>query len=210
MWAGDIKVEIKQLLFKVFSKDGDSADFKVNVLGGHNVSNILAAVLVAKKLGMNLEEISKACQKIKPGEAAIKLIRGKEDINILDASYSANPNGVIADLDYLNIYPGKKAIVIPCLIELGSASERIHKKIGRKIGEVCDLAIITTKERFKDIKEGAIETGMKKENVVFIENPQQIFTRISIFCGRGDTVLFEGRIPKEVIEKLRVAKWLKD
>ena len=87
---------------------------------------------------------------------------------------------------------------MPCLIELGTKSAEIHEKIGRKIGQVCDLAIITTKESFKEIKKGAAESGMKEKNIVFCDNPQEILTRISIFCAKGDAVLLEGRVPENL------------
>jgi len=197
IFAENIKVEKE---FVSFVADG--VEFKVNVLGRQNISNILAAIVVAKELGMSLEEISKACLKIKPGQGAMKLLKGKDGLNILDSSYSANPDGVIFDLDYLKIYSGKKVIIMPCLIELGKTAKKMHKSIGRKIGEICDLAIITTKDHFDEIKEGAVESGMKKENIVFAEEPKEVLRRIDIFCVSGDVVLLEGRVPKGMIELL--------
>lgn len=203
IWAEDIKVEKEFVLFGVRAKGGDSADFKVNLLGRQNVENILLAACCAKELGMSLAEISQACLKIKPEQGAMKFLK-KDGLTVLDASYSANSVGVIADLDYLEIYQGKKMIVMPCLIELGKVSKEIHKKIGKRIGEVCDLAIITTKERFEEIKEGAIFGGMKKENILFIEKPKEIVTQLKEFCRSGDVLLLEGRVPKGIIDSLGV------
>jgi len=202
IWAEDIKVEREFINFKVFSKDGQNADFKVNLLGEQNIENILMAVTAAKELGMNLEEISKACQKIKLEQGGIRLIKTMEGLNILDSTYSANPDGVLSHLDYLKIWPGKKVIVMPCLIELGSASKEVHRRIGEKIGQVCDLAIITTKDKFKEVRDGAIKSGMPEENILFTERPKEISERITTFCQPEDVVLLEGRIPREVIELL--------
>lgn len=202
IWAEDIRVEKEFISFRVFAKGEEGADFRVNVLGKQNVSNILAAAVAAKELGMNLEEISRACLKIKPEQGTMKLLGNEKELNILDASYSANPDGVIADLEYLEIYPGKKVIIMPCLIELGKAAKEVHKRIGRKIGRICDLAIITTKEHFDKIKEGAMENRMKEENIVFSENPKEIIRRIDIFSVAGDVILLEGRVPKELIKEL--------
>jgi UDP-N-acetylmuramoyl-tripeptide--D-alanyl-D-alanine ligase len=196
IWSQDTKIEKEFINFKVFSKDGDFADFKVNLLGAQNVENVLLAVCCAKELGMNLKEISDACQKIKPEQGGTKLVKTKEGLNIIDSTYSANPDGVMAHLDYLKIWEGKKVIVMPCLIELGEKSKEIHKKIGEKIAEVCDLAIIVTKDRFKEIKEKA------GDKAIFLENPKEIFEKIKSFCKKGDVVLLEGRIPKEVIKLL--------
>lgn len=178
--AEDIGVEKEHLLFRI-----ESVDFKVNLLGKHNIENILLAASCAKKLGMGLADISKACLKIKPKQGGMKFLK-RNGLTVLDASYSANPDGVIADLDYLQIYSGSKIIVMPCLIELGKESKQIHKRIGRKIAEVCDFAIITTKDYFKEIK------GENK-NILLIENPEDITNRIK--KENPDVILLEGRVP---------------
>jgi len=85
---------------------------------------------------------------------------------------------------------------MPCLIELGRASKEVHRRIGRKIAELADLAIITTKERFKEIQEGA---GSK---AIFMENPKEIFERIKLFYREGDIVLLESRVPPQLIKQL--------
>ena len=209
IFATNIKVEKDFIKFRVFTKKGEVEDFKLNLSGAQNVPNLLASILVAGELGMSFEEIKKACQKIKPWQGAMELLkarpparRGKSGLNTIDSTYSANPDGVIAHLDYLKIWLGKKIIVMPCLIELGKSSKEVHKRIGQKIGKVCDLAIITTKERFKEIKGGAMKSGMPEENILFLENPKEIFKRIKTFCEPGDVILLESRVPKEVIELL--------
>jgi UDP-N-acetylmuramoyl-tripeptide--D-alanyl-D-alanine ligase len=195
-WAENIKVEKEWISFKVVSSDGDSADFKVNLLGAQNVENILLATCCAKKLGMSLKEISKACEKISEAQSGIRLIKTKDGLNIIDATYSANPDGVISHLEYLKIWPGKKVIIMPCLIELGPASKEIHKRIGKKIGEVCDLAIITTKERFEEIKDGSASSPRRgATEVIFLEDPKEIFEKIKTFCQPEDIILLESRVP---------------
>lgn len=160
--------------------------------------NLAGAKAVAEYLGMSGEEIARAFQKIKPWPEVKQGING---INIVDATYSANPDGVIAHLEYLKKRPGKKVIIMPCLIELGKASKEVHKRIGRKIGEVCDLAIITTKDRFKEIKDGSASSPREAE-VLFIENPKEIVEKIKTFCQPGDVVLLESRVPIQLIKQL--------
>lgn len=111
-WTEDIEVKKKFVFFKIFSKDNDWANFKINLLGIQNIENILLAAAVAKELGMNLEEISLACQKIKLEQSGMKLIKNKDGLNIIDSTYSTNPNAVFSHLDYLknlawskNYYP---------------------------------------------------------------------------------------------------------
>jgi UDP-N-acetylmuramyl pentapeptide synthase len=158
------------------------------------------SVAKTQALGMSLPEIAEACKTITPNMGAVKLRRGINGLNIIDSMYSANPDGVIAALEYLKVWPDKKVIVMPCLIELGKVSKAVHKRIGEKIAEVCDLAIITTKDRFDDIKEG----GGGSEKIVFIENPTSIIKKIKSTTQPGDVVLLEGRVPKELFKLLYV------
>ena len=179
--------------------------------------NLLAAIAVAKELGMPDLEIAKAVEKIENKLPGIQQKKGISGLIIFDATYSANPDGVIGHLEYLKTFPGKKIIIMPCLIELGKASREVHKRIGQKIAEVCDLAIITTKDRFKEIKEGAVIievkpqpvrglTSTKQPEIIFLENPEEIFEKIKSFCQKGDIVLLESRVSSELIKQLVISE----
>ncbi|MDO8486283.1 MAG: UDP-N-acetylmuramoyl-tripeptide--D-alanyl-D-alanine ligase [Candidatus Staskawiczbacteria bacterium] len=202
IWTDEITVEKDHISFVALTKEKEIAPFDINIFGKQNIQNILAAILVARHLGMSFEEIIKASKNIKLEQSGILLKEGKHGVNIIDSSYSSNPDGVIADLEYLSIFPKKKVIVMPCLIELGEKSEEIHEKIGEKIGKTCNLAIITTREMFEKIKEGAVKSGMQEKNIIFCEKSSEISTRISIFCTKGDAVLLEGRVPEKLITNL--------
>jgi len=204
IWAENIVADKNSISFKVLSQDGDKADFKLDLSGKHNVENILLAVACAKSLGMTLLEISLACKNIQTGQESVQIRQGILGLTIIDSTYSANPDGVLADLDYLKLYPGKKILVMPCLIELGKASKDVHENIGAKIGDVCDLAIITTKDRFKELLQGAQKKGLGQDKIFLIEEPKEIFEKISQFAKNGDTVLLESRVPQSLIKLLNI------
>jgi len=202
IWAEDVAVTKNYVSFMAIDKNREAGHFQVNVLGKQNVQNLLAAILVARELGMDFGKISEACINIKQEQAGMLLKIGKHGIDIIDSSYSANPDGVLADLDYLSIFPQKKIIVMPCLIELGNKSAVIHEKIGQKIGKTCNLAIISTKENFESIKKGAVYAGMDAKNIIFCENPEDIYSIVTLQSTKGDTVLLEGRVPNKLINLL--------
>jgi UDP-N-acetylmuramoyl-tripeptide--D-alanyl-D-alanine ligase len=202
LWAEDIQTEKESISFRVFSKDGERVDFAVNLLGGQNVENILLAAACAKELGMSLEEIAAACRKIRPEQGSAQFKKGINGLNIIDATYSANPDGVRADLDYLKLWSGQKILVMPCLIELGKAAKDVHQRIGERVGQVCDLAIITTQDYFQDLKEAAVQAGMPKENILLLEKPRQILEKIKNFCQKDDIILLESRVPSKLVRRL--------
>lgn len=203
IWAEDISFNQNTVSFTAINKEKEAYHFKADVLGKQNIQNLLAAILVAKELGITFDRIALAMSNIKPEYSGIILKTDKLGINIIDSSYSSNPDGVLADLDYLNIFSGKKIIVMPCLIELGKKSAEIHEKLGQKIGKICDIAIITTKEHFENIKKGAVYSGMEEKNIIFCENPNDIYFIITLQAAAKDAVLLEGRVPQKLINLLQ-------
>jgi UDP-N-acetylmuramoyl-tripeptide--D-alanyl-D-alanine ligase len=198
VWAEEIKEDKKGISFKVFLRTGESQSLKTNIHGIHNVSNLLSAIAVAKKLGMDLDVIIKKIEEIKGGI----IIKRVGDFDVIDATYSSNFDGIISHLEYLKNWEERKILIMPCLIELGKEGKEAHHKIGRKIGEVCDLAIITSKDYFKELKKGAIESGMKEENILFIQNPDNILKKVFALVNEKDVILLESRVPRPIIDKL--------
>jgi UDP-N-acetylmuramoyl-tripeptide--D-alanyl-D-alanine ligase len=163
--------------------------------------NILGAIAVAKELGMTDAEIQYAVGKIRNKMPGVQIKEGIGGLKIIDSTYSANPDGVLANLEYLkNNFSGQKIIVMPCLIELGKASGDAHRRIGKKIAQVCDLAIITTQDRFAEIKETA---GNK---ALFLANPDEMLDKIKNFAKEGDVVLLESRVPQSLAKLLVLNK----
>lgn len=189
VWAEDVKVEKTKLSFRVCFKNRDSVRIEAGVAGEQNIPNLLAAIAVARKLGMDLKDIASSCRKIKDKDN----IFSSKGVDVLNFSYSSNPSGVLAHLNHLKQWSGKKVVVMPCLIELGRDSKIAHKEIGKKIAEVCDWAVITNKECFRAI-------GGK---AVFMNNPLKIYEKITKELVPGDVVLLEGRVPEKLINLLK-------
>jgi UDP-N-acetylmuramoyl-tripeptide--D-alanyl-D-alanine ligase len=194
LFAKDILVEKEKIQFLALDKEGDSGKFELNLIGHQNIINILLAACAAKILSkMSLKEIALFAKGIKQEQSGVKLISTKYGFFIIDASYSTNPDAVLTHLEYLKVWERKKIIVMPCLIELGKAAREIHLRIGEKIREICDLAIITTFDYFKELKGD-------KEKIIFLEDSEKIIQKLKEFCKEGDVILFEGRVDKRIIE----------
>jgi len=176
-----------------------------------DVENLALAASAGEYLGIERKEIKKALLEL---ESPIKVKKGIGGLTIIDGTYSANPKSVISHLDYLEKITGnpkekpaasygpRKIIIMPCLIELGKAARRIHQRVGEKIGKVCDLAIITTKDYFKELKAGAQKAGMSNDEILLIEKPKQILEKIKNFTKPGDTILLESRVPSRLVALL--------
>ena len=194
--VGNIKVyqDCVEFIYK-------NQNFKTNFLGKHYIENLLAAIITAESLGMNLGEISEAAKKIKPSKFTMRKLDGLNNSIFIDDSYSANPDGVIAALNYLDeVYQDyKKIIVFPGIIELGNKSEEVHRKLFGKIDKVCDVAYI-----LETGKLGNWETGNKCE-FIFENNFDKVAGMLKNNLDEKTVVLFESRGAGAVMGKLNKA-----
>jgi len=202
-FAKDVVVAKDQVSFTMAGRDKKEAKVVLPLAGGHSVENVLLAAATAKALGMSIEEIAEALRDVPAQVSAMHLKKGKQGIEILDSSYSANPTGVFAALEHIKLWEGKKIVVMPSLIELGSLSSELHVQMGREIGEVCDMAIITTQDEFPALLRGAREKGMKEKDMFFLEDPKEIAEKILETAKNGDVVLLEGRVPSGILPLLK-------
>ena len=212
VFASEIEATIDNLSF-IIDYRGQKITINTNARGVWMADMIILSTAGAIAAGMEFAEIAAIVNQtdFTPFNLELKRVgpflekKGPtlfEEINVIDSTYSANPNGVMAHLDYLKLWPGKKAIIMPCLIELGKESKKIHFEIGQKIAEVCDLAIIATKDCFKEIKAGALSAGMKPENIIFSDKPKKISELVQTRLSAGDILLLEGRLPQEIIREI--------
>lgn len=173
--------------------------FTLYAMGGHYAENLLAAIITAEKLGMSLAEISHAVSNLKvENPYLMRKIIGPSEAIFLDDSYSANPTGVLAALEYMQAaYPQhRKIMVFPGVIELGKNSEKIHEPIWKKTDEICDIAYI-----MQDVGTG---DHWHREHCLFIfeQNFAKIKESLKPHLNANTVVLFESRGAGVVMQKL--------
>ncbi len=179
---------------------------KANLLGKHYIENLLSAIIVAEHLGMSLDEISKGLENIKPTEYMMRKLEGANGSIFIDDSYSANPDGVIAALDYLNeAYVGyNKIIVFPGIIELGNKSKKVHKKLFERINEVCDVACILN-QNLENTPLTPLKRGIKENRCKFIFK-KDFDKAAEMLKGEIDeksVILFESRGARVAMRKMK-------
>ena len=171
--------------------------FKLNLLGKHYIENVLSAIMTAEYLGMNLDEIKNAVEKIKPAGFMMRKLSGPNNSIFIDDSYSANPDGVMAALDYLDeaYQDYKKIIVFPGIIELGNSRDEIHKKLFNRIDEVCDMAFIMGIKN----QESRIKNKCK---FIFQDDFNKVAEMLKNNLDEKTVVLFESRGAGAVMGKM--------
>ena len=194
--AKDIQYTIDGTTFTMVSPDGTETEFFTPLLGEANVSNLLAAIIVARRLGVSPEKIKYAVEKISQVEHRLSMARTPSGITIIDDAFNSNPSGAKMAVDVLSQFnEGKRIIVTPGMIELGEKEYELNKALGKYIGSHVDVAIIVGEYNRDALAEGLDESSMKKENIHFASTFAEAQQILGTLVTSGDTVLYENDLP---------------
>jgi UDP-N-acetylmuramoyl-tripeptide--D-alanyl-D-alanine ligase len=106
---------------------------KLNTLGEHNAKNALAATAVAIGAGISIEKIKLGLEKFTPVSGRMQskpLTSYKGSGLLIDDTYNANPDSVIAAIDVLAGLNGIRWLALGDMGEVGSNGPEFHKEIG--------------------------------------------------------------------------------
>ena len=105
--------------------------------------NLLAAVIMAMKLGVPANKIRYAVSQIEQVEHRLNMKRTPGGVTIIDDAFNSNPHGSRMALDVLaRMTRGKRIVVTPGMIELGDRQQALNEAFGEHIAETVDVAIV--------------------------------------------------------------------
>lgn len=138
-------------------------DFNLPLSGRHHALNFMAALAVAKILGIDWTSLQQEIKVNLPGGRA-KRYQLEPDILLLDETYNAGLESMLAALDLLKATPGQRHIaVLGAMKELGSFSEQLHRQVGERVQKlgIDRLFVLVDDPEAKFIAEAA--TGVDCE-----------------------------------------------
>ena len=113
----------------------ESFDVKINLLGKHNIKNILAACACSYALNIPGNVIKKGIELIKPYTGRLEIINGLGGSVVINDSYNSNPTSMKEAVDVLRSMQGKKILIIGDMAELGDDTNKYHQELGDYIKE---------------------------------------------------------------------------
>jgi UDP-N-acetylmuramoyl-tripeptide--D-alanyl-D-alanine ligase len=108
--------------------------YTLHIAGLHNVRNSLAAVACSLAVGVPLDSIAQGLAAFKPvkGRSCVQLIKqGRHATTLVDDSYNANPDSVLAAIDVLAQLPGPRLLVLGDMGEVGAHGPEFHAQAGQ-------------------------------------------------------------------------------
>ena len=183
-------------LFTINCPDGKQLKLKTALVGECNISNLMAACIIAMQLGMDDRKIQYAVEHIEQVEHRLNMKRTPGGVTIIDDAFNSNPDGSRMALDVLSrMTTGRRIVVTPGMIELGERQFELNRKLGETIGRSVDIAIIVGQYNREALTKGVESTGFPQENLHTVASFAESQSLLSTMLRPGDTILYENDLP---------------
>ena len=192
LWADNIRsMGLEGVRFTLHHKK-EAMIVQVPLLGRHSVHTSLRAAAVGFVEGLTWDEILHGLR-----DTAVQLrlvtVPGPKNSLIIDDTYNASPDSVLAALNLMHDLDGRSVAVLGDMLELGYLEEIGHRQVGRRAAEVAKL-LIPVGQRARWIGEEAIACGLAKDNVVMVEDAGTAVATLEELIEERDTVLVKGSL----------------
>lgn len=161
------------------------------LVGECNVSNLIAAVIVALRLGIDKRKIAYAVEQIEQVEHRLSIKRTPAGLTIIDDAFNSNPTGSAMALDVLAQMPAPRIVITPGMIELGPQQHQLNRDFGAHIARAADIAIIVGQYNREAILEG-IDNKTATHTVETFAQAQSLLQ--TLLTGPA-TILYENDLP---------------
>ena len=118
-------------------------------------------------------------------------VRSKTGALILDDTYNASPESMLAALNLLDELDGRKIAVLGDMLELGQYERQGHEMVGLRAAQVADI-LLTLGTRGHMIAAAAHRAGLRKSSILEFEELKQIVDWLNENLYKDDSVLIKG------------------
>ena len=177
----------KGTFFTCQSPAGERTELFVPAAREHNVRNALAAMAVARYLGVPAEDAVRAISAYKAPAMRQQVVEAN-GLLIIDDSYNASPDSMRSAIDVLQSrnVTGKRAAVLADMLELGDFSQQGHREVGEYAREKGVDLLVGVGPLAKDIAAGY------GEGALWFEDNAQAIACLKETLREGDAVLVKG------------------
>ena len=172
------------------NRPAEVLQLRVPLIGRHSVQTALRAAAVGLVDGLTWQEIVSG---LRSSSNELRLIsaRTQNGALILDDTYNASPESMLAALNLLNDLVGRKVAVLGDMLELGQYEQRGHEMVGIRAAEVVD-ELVTLGERGRIIAEAALEAGLPIDRITALDHVEQVIQYLRPNLKAEDIVLVKG------------------
>ena len=172
------------------NRPAEVLQLRVPLIGRHSVQTVLRATAVGLVDGLTWQEIVTGLRSAS-NKLRLIAVHTQNGALILDDTYNASPESMLAALNLLNDLEGRKVAVLGDMLELGQYEQRGHEMVGIRAAEVVD-ELVTVGMRGRIIAEAAKEAGLPASKITALEEVEQVIQYLQPNLKPEDVVLVKG------------------
>ncbi len=190
LWASDVKsLGLEGMHFQVHTRR-ETLHLRVPLLGQHSVHTALRAAAVGLIEGLTWQEILDGLQ-APSTQLRLMTVTGPNNSLIIDDTYNASPDSMIAALNLLVEIDGRHIAVLGDMLELGEFEERGHRMVGARAAQAADI-LVTVGSRSHWIAEEAALQGLPAARILTFDSSDEARGFLQQQVREGDVVLIKG------------------
>src|ERR1051326_5905668 len=167
-----------------------SGEYRINLLGRHQVLNAAYAVAVGAEMGLNREESERGLAACQPAKMRLQLWE-LNGVRVLDDCYNANADSMIAALQTLEELPckGRRVAVLGDMAEQGAHSQAAHEEVGRRVAALGIGQLFAVGKMAPVMARAAREAGLNR--IMEFADVDTAAAAVKSFLKNGDLALLK-------------------
>lgn len=190
LWADNVEGQgLEGIRFRLHYKR-ETLHVRVPLIGRHSVHTALRAAAIGLVEGLTWQEIFGGLNQ-EHTQLRLVVVRSKTGALILDDTYNASPESMLAALNLLNELDGRKVAVLGDMLELGQYERQGHEMVGLRAAQIADT-LLTLGTRAHIIAKAARRAGLQKSSILEFEELEPIIDWLNENLTKNNSVLIKG------------------
>ncbi len=189
--ASKVRLDSHGTTFQVAAPQPElGGEYRIGLLGRHQVTNALLAIAVASELGLSREQIQRGLTECQPAKMRLNFWEA-HGVRVLDDSYNANADSTRAALETLCGLPlqGRRVAVLGDMAELGEHGAAAHAEMGRLAADLKINQLFAVGKMAAVTAQAARDAGLAR--VFEFADVEGAVKAVQNFLKAGDVVLLK-------------------
>ncbi len=163
---------------------------RLQAVGRHAAYNAAAALAAGFAFGCGVQKMKAALEAVESYDKRLQ-IRSVRDIAVINDTYNANPDSVLAAIDLLQqlTIEGERCVVLGDMLELGKAAKAEHEALGASLAASGIPYVLTYGRQARAINRAV--RGVAKVAMHFTDK-EALCATLDALLAPGDAVLIKG------------------
>lgn len=185
----EVRVVTENERWKILRSGVEVAE--VMPVAGVHETNLACAIAAAFELNADPYEIATRISHLTPAQHRLTVVTAPSGLTVIDDTFNANPSSATSALSLLKSIPatGRRVVITPGLIEMGSEQEQANNSLGRAIRSTGASLIVVARTNAVALAEGFDQPHQR------FDTRDEAVTWVRANLGATDVVLYLNDLP---------------